>query len=264
MSIDTPIGICSTGRLDPALRAEIKELFVEYHAAAKPGSPTHQHLRDQLVRLNTPLVKYLARRFRNSTEPLDDITQVGMIGLIKAVDRFDPGRQLEFSTYAVPTILGEIRRYFRDSTWAVHVPRGARELYSAITAARPDLAQKLGRSPTLAEIAERVGCTEDEASIALEAGAGYTSTSLDSMEGANGEERELDFGFEDDGYDLAERRADGSSALSKLPETQQEVVVLRFLGDKSWQTEIAREPRRFDRCRSRGYSPDRCRSCARN
>src|SRR6185437_16230835 len=112
------------GRLDPELRAVVRDLFAELGTVPEDG-PKRTEIRARLVELNVPLVKYLARRFKDSKEPLDDLVQVGMIGLLKAIDRFDPTRGLEFSTYAVPTILGEIKRYFRDATWAVHVPRGA-------------------------------------------------------------------------------------------------------------------------------------------
>jgi RNA polymerase sigma-B factor len=164
--------------------------------------------------------------------------QVGMIGLLKAIDRFEPSRGLEFSTYAVPTILGEIKRYFRDATWAVHVPRGARDLHSAIVTARAELDQTLGRSLTIADIAERIRVSEHDVLAALEAGRAYTSNSLESMAEAMGEGREASFGFVDRRLEQVERRADLQPAISTLPEREQEVLVLRFVYDQS-QTQIA-------------------------
>ncbi|MGH8962186.1 MAG: SigB/SigF/SigG family RNA polymerase sigma factor [Jatrophihabitantaceae bacterium] len=225
------------GRLDSTLRAKIKDLLIELRALPEAG-PERAAVRDELVVLNTPLVRYLARRFKETKEPLDDLVQVGMIGLLKAIDRFEPSRGLEFSTYAVPTILGEIKRYFRDATWAVHVPRGARDLHSAIVTARAELNQQLGRSLTVADIAERVRASEHEVLAALDAGRAYTSSSLESMNEAMGEGREAGFGFVDCRLEQVERRADLQPAISTLPEREQKVLVLRFVYDQS-QTQIA-------------------------
>jgi RNA polymerase sigma-B factor len=225
-------------RLDPTLRAEIRDLFFEF-SAAPADSTRHVALRAELVELNTPLVKYLVRRFRNTAEPIDDITQVGMVGLLKAIDRFEPDRGLEFSTYAVPTILGEIRRYFRDSTWPVHVPRGTRELSSTLTSTVPDLSQQLGRAPTAAELAQSLDVSEDAVLQAMDAGSCYTNKSLDSMaEQLAGETREFFAATEDIDLDQVEHRADLRPALATLPERQREAIVLRFVYDKS-QSQIA-------------------------
>jgi RNA polymerase sigma-B factor len=227
-----------SGRLDPKLRAEIRDLFFEF--SSEPADSTRRvALRAELVELNTPLVKYLVRRFRNTAEPMDDITQVGMVGLIKAIDRFEPDRGLEFSTYAVPTILGEIRRYFRDSTWPVHVPRGTRELSSAITATVPDLSQQLGRAPTVTELAQSLDVSEDAILQAMDAGNCYLNKSLDSMaEQLAGETREFFAATEDSDLEQVEQRADLRPALATLPERQREALVLRFVYDKS-QSQIA-------------------------
>jgi RNA polymerase sigma-B factor len=227
-----------SGRLDPELRQLVRELLVQMRALPE-HSPQRAALRDRLVELNIPLVRYLARRFPASKEPLDDLVQVGMIGLLKAIDRFDPERGLEFSTYAVPTILGEIKRYFRDSTWAIHVPRGTRDLHSAIVAARAELTQELGRSLTLADLAERVHATEQEVLEALDAGQTYTSSSLDAMSDVIGEGRDGAFGFEDGRLEQVEWRADLRPAIANLPEAQREVLMLRFVYDQS-QTQIAK------------------------
>lgn len=227
------------GRLDRELRAKINELFVELRSLPQ-DSKKRPAVRERLVELNQPLVGYLARRFRDSTQPHDDLVQVGMIGLLKAIDRFDPDRGLEFSTYAVPTILGEIKRYFRDATWAVHVPRGARDLHSAIVNARAELSHELGRSLTIADIADRVHASEHDVIEALDAGQSYSVSSLDSMADTMGEEREASFGFLDTRLDQAEWRAELSPAISRLPKRQQEVLMLRFIRDQS-QTQIAKK-----------------------
>ncbi|MGH8962840.1 MAG: SigB/SigF/SigG family RNA polymerase sigma factor [Jatrophihabitantaceae bacterium] len=225
------------GRLEPELRTRIRELLVQLR-----GLPEHvaerDAVRDRLVELNTPLVRYLVQRFRDTKEPLEDLVQVGMIGLLKAIERYDPDRGLEFSTYAVPTILGEIKRYFRDSSWAVHVPRGARDLHSAILASRAQLSQQLGRSLTVADVADRVGASEQDVIMALEAGQAYTSGSLDAMAEAMGEARDAAFGFLDPGLEQAELRADLRPAIATLPRQQREILVLRFVHGQS-QTQIA-------------------------
>ena len=127
------------------------ELLIEMHSAT--DEVARRRIRDELVELHLPLVEYLARRFKDRGEPLHDLVQVGTIGLIKAIDRFEPERGLEFSTYATPTILGEIKRYFRDSGWLIKVPRRAQEMQTTLNTARSELSQQLGRAPTVAELA---------------------------------------------------------------------------------------------------------------
>jgi RNA polymerase sigma-B factor len=124
--------------------------------------------RDALVHLHLPLVEHCARRFRNRGEPFEDLVQVGTIGLIKSIDRFDADRGVEFSTYATPTIIGEIKRYFRDKGWAIRVPRRLQELRMQIGSATAELTQALGRSPTPRELADRIGCTVEEIVEGLE------------------------------------------------------------------------------------------------
>jgi RNA polymerase sigma-B factor len=138
-----------------AIRAEASRLLLELHTL--PNDPAiRRPVRDRLVELHMPLVEYLARRFAGRNEPLSDLVQVGVIGLLKSIDRFDPGRGLEFSTYATPTILGEIKRHFRDTGWLVHVPRRAQELQTTLSTARAELSQQLGRAPTVAELSARM------------------------------------------------------------------------------------------------------------
>jgi RNA polymerase sigma-B factor len=189
--------------------------------------------------MHLPLVNYLARRFANRNIPLDDLIQVGAIGLIKAIDRFDVERGVEFASYAAPTILGEIRRHFRDTGWLLHVPRRAQELQSTITRARSDLSQELHRSPTVAELAERTGATEDLIVEALDIAHGYSGvpievlTDPDSSGAGHGVLATTDAGLEN-----VEMRALLRPALQTLSEREREVLMLRFVAGKT-QTEIA-------------------------
>src|SRR5205809_1956758 len=137
-------------------RAELRQKFADYAAARDPA------LRDELVAAHLGLAEYLARRFANRGEPLDDLVQVASVGLLKAVDRFDPDRGLEFSTYATPTIVGELKRHFRDKGWAVRVPRRVQELHLRLGAVVSTLSQELGRSPTIPEIAHAAKVSEEE------------------------------------------------------------------------------------------------------
>jgi len=152
-------------------RSEAIRLLTELHGLPE-SSPQRQVLRDKLVEMHMPLVEYLARRFSGRNEPLPDLVQVGAIGLLKSIDRFDPDRGLEFSTYATPTILGEIKRYFRDSGWLVHVPRRAQELQATLATSRAELSQELQRAPTVAELAGRTGLREEDIVEALDAARG--------------------------------------------------------------------------------------------
>jgi RNA polymerase sigma-B factor len=140
-------------------RGHARELFVML-AELPEDDPERLRIRGELVELHLPLVEYLARRFRNRGEWLDDLTQVATIGLIESIDRFDLSRGVEFSTYATPTIVGEIKRHFRDKGWAVRVPRRLQELKLALTKAIGDMAQRLGRAPTVAELADHLQMSE--------------------------------------------------------------------------------------------------------
>ncbi|WP_239393902.1 sigma-70 family RNA polymerase sigma factor, partial [Frankia sp. CiP3] len=167
-------------------RARARELFAQL-VAMPDRTPERAEIRDQLVRMHLPLVEYLARRFRNRGEPLDDLTQVATIGLIKSVDRFDPERGVEFSTYATPTIVGEIKRHFRDKGWAIRVPRRLQELKLSLTKATSELSQTLGRSPTVSEIAAHLQMTEEEVLEGLESANAYSAVSLDAPDSGDDE-----------------------------------------------------------------------------
>jgi RNA polymerase sigma-B factor len=213
-------------------------LLIEQHELPE-DSEKRKTLRDQLVELHMPLVVYLARRFSGRNEPMNDLVQVGAIGLIKAIDRFDPERKLEFSTYATPTILGEIKRHFRDTGWLIHVPRRAQELQTTLNAARADLSQELGRAPTVPELAARIEIDEETVLEALDAARAYSGVPLDVL-AAPGEsvpEHPM-LGVLDDGFEQVEQRAMLRNVIANLPEAEREILLLRFIANKT-QTEIA-------------------------
>ncbi len=163
----------------PRERGHARDLF-EKLSALPAGDAERLRIRSELVELHLPLVEYLARRFRNRGEWLDDLTQVATIGLIKSIDRFDLERGVEFSTYATPTIVGEIKRHFRDKGWAVRVPRRLQELKLALAKAIGELAQNLGRAPTVAELAGHLQMSEEEVLEGLESANAYSTVSLDA------------------------------------------------------------------------------------
>lgn len=201
--------------------------------------PQRQQLRDQLAEQHMPLVIYLARRYSGRSEPLQDLIQVGAIGLLKAIDRYDPERGFEFGTYATPTILGEIKRHFRDNSWLIRVPRAAQELQSTLNAARESLTQELQRAPTVAELAERVDAEPEAVLEALDVARVYSSPSLDALTepGELGREHPM-LGITDAGFEQIEQRQLLRAAIERLPELEQEVLALRFTMNKK-QTEIA-------------------------
>jgi RNA polymerase sigma-B factor len=189
------------------------------------------------------LVRYLARKFANRGEPLEDLIQVGMIGLINAIDRFDPNRGIRFATYATPTIVGEIRRYFRDRGWAVKVPRRLQELSLAASKAADDLAQDLNRAPTVAEIAARLAVSEEEALEAIDLGDLYQLPSLDSALGEDSDDSHAvlaDYvGEVDAEMERFERRTRLAQAVNALPPREKQIIQLRFFHNLS-QTEVAK------------------------
>jgi RNA polymerase sigma-B factor len=201
-----------------------------------------QAARQQLVELNLPLVEHCARRFRNRGEPFEDLVQVGTIGLIKSVDRFDTDRGVEFSTYATPTIIGEIKRYFRDKGWAIRVPRRLQELRMQISAATAELTQSLGRSPTPRELAERVGCTVEEIVEGMESSNAYATLSLDATDASDdGGQSMLDaIGVDDEALEHVEIRESVKPLLESLPPREKKILLLRFFKNMT-QSQIAAE-----------------------
>jgi len=195
--------------------------------------------RDQLAEEMLPLARALAGRYTGRGEPLDDLVQVAVVGLIKSVDRYQADRGVEFAGFAIPTIVGEVKRHFRDRTWSIRVPRRLQELRLAITAANNTLTQKLGRSPSVADIAAHLGVGEEQVLEGLEGALAYNATSLSTPIGGEGN-RELSdtLGGEDHAFELAELRVALGPALGSLSEREQTILTLRFYGNLT-QTEIA-------------------------
>jgi RNA polymerase sigma-B factor len=195
--------------------------------------------RDQLVTRFLPLARQLARRYGAAGESIDDLIQVASLGLVKAIDRYDLERGTAFSSFAVPTILGELKRYFRDTGWTVRVPRAIQERRMKVNRAIPALTGKLGRSPTTAEIAAHIGASSEEVLEALEAAVAYEPVSLDTSPGADDDETwAQSVGAEDPGYDLVEYGATLAPAMRILPERERLILHMRFVKDMT-QSEIA-------------------------
>ena len=216
----------------------------ERHAGASSRPiPEYESLRNELVVVHLNLVRFLAVRFANRGEPLDDLVQVGTVGLLKAIDRFDLERGVEFTTYATPTIVGEIKRYFRDKGWAVKVPRRLQELNLAVNRASDKLAIELGRSPTVAELAAHLHAAEDEILEAQELGQAYNLLSLDSEVSGESDKKSQTLadtvGVADSGLELLEDRANLERAFHALTGRERVIIYLRFYESVS-QTEIAK------------------------
>ncbi|MFF3799111.1 RNA polymerase sigma factor SigF [Streptomyces sp. NPDC002134] len=225
---------------EPQDRSGARALFVELRGL-QDGSPEYAELRNRLVRMHLPLVEHLARRFRNRGEPLDDLTQVATIGLIKSVDRFDPDRGVEFSTYATPTVVGEIKRHFRDKGWAVRVPRRLQELRLALTTATAELSQLHGRSPTVHELAEKLAISEEEVLEGLESANAYSTLSLDVPDTDDESPAVADtLGAEDEALEGVEYRESLKPLLEDLPPREKRILLLRFFGNMT-QSQIAQE-----------------------
>ncbi|MBV7697218.1 RNA polymerase sigma factor SigF [Streptomyces sp. TRM70350] len=225
---------------DPQDRSGARALFVQLRQL-REGSPEYAELRNQLVRMHLPLVEHLARRFRNRGEPLDDLTQVATIGLIKSVDRFDPDRGVEFSTYATPTVVGEIKRHFRDKGWAVRVPRRLQELRLSLTTATAELSQLHGRSPTVHELAEKLAISEEEVLEGLESANAYSTLSLDVPDTDDESPAVADtLGAEDEALEGVEYRESLKPLLEDLPPREKRILLLRFFGNMT-QSQIAQE-----------------------
>jgi RNA polymerase sigma-B factor len=198
-------------------------------------------LRDQTIQAWLPMARRLAYRYANRGEPIDDLVQTATVGLIKAIDRFDPHRGAGFSGYAIPTIVGEIRRYFRDRTWSVRVPRRLQELRLATNETNSRLTHHLGRAPTVAEIAADLNVTEEDILEGLEAARAYTATSLSAPATADHTQPLGDtLGTDDLGYELTELHLVLQPALAALDRREQRILALRFYGNQT-QSQIAEQ-----------------------
>jgi RNA polymerase sigma-B factor len=217
-------------------RDELAARFVEYARSRNKAD------RDKLVEAHLGLAAHLARRFARRGESLDDLEQVAMLALVKAVDRFDPERGLEFSTFAVPTIVGELKRHFRDRAWAVRVPRRLQELHLEIAATASEMTHELSRSPTIPELATRLGVTTEDIIEALDAGQAYRSDSLDAPAGGGSGDQDSSLisrlGSDDGELEKIVDREQIDDLLATLPERERTIVRLRFFGELS-QSQIA-------------------------
>lgn len=199
--------------------------------------------REQLVMSHLNLVRFLANKFKNRGEPLDDLVQVGYLGLLKAVDRFDPDRGLEFTTYATPTILGEIKRHFRDKGWSVRIPRRLQELSAKVNQATDTLTTQLQRSPTIQEIADYLDASVDEVLEAMESSSAYSSVPLEGTGSSENDDAPsvIDrYGSEDNELAFTDDRLVIEEALKGFSPLEREVIELRFLKGMT-QIEIAEQ-----------------------
>jgi RNA polymerase sigma-B factor len=239
-----PAGAAASGEIgapgteERAARSqEDRRLLERYHRHGDAAA------RDALVERFLPLARQLARRYQRAGEPLDDLVQVASLGLLKAIDRYDPTRQTAFSSFAVPTILGELKRHFRDKGWSVRVPRDLQELAVKVDRVGEDMSRELARAPTPKEIGERVGASAEQVLEAREAAGAYRAVSLDRPRGAEDEEEgnELSdaFGIEDPGFARAEDAATVERLMRVLSDREREVLRLRFAEDLT-QSEIGR------------------------
>jgi RNA polymerase sigma-B factor len=224
-------------RRRPLSKTELRSLFERLRRGNDPEA------REALILGHESLAAYLAGKFADRGEPLEDLVQVAQIGVINAVDRYDPSRGIEFATFATPTIVGEIRRHFRDKLSSIRIPRGLREVNHALMRSVDRLSQRLGRSPTIPELVEDTGISFDAVLEALEAGRAYAPASLD----ADGPEDDGDrtatllesLGREDEAFQRLEDRATLAWAIGQLPDREREVVSMRFF-ERLSQGEVAR------------------------
>ncbi|MHB1165403.1 MAG: RNA polymerase sigma factor SigF [Candidatus Nanopelagicales bacterium] len=231
----------ATSRWGPAHRARERVLLAEL-AALPDGDPRRAPVRDELVTMHLPLVRHLAGRYRDRGEPWEDLVQVGTVGLIKAVDRFDVDRGVEFSTFATPTILGEIKRNFRDRSWALKVPRRLQDLQAQVTSRAEELTASLGRAPTVRELASAIDVPEADVLDALEARHAYAADSLDAtLPGDDsGGTVAASIGADDPAFLAVEDREALRPLLAALPDRERRIVMLRFFERKT-QSQIAEQ-----------------------
>ncbi len=211
-----------------AMRELERELLIRYHELGDLAA------REELVERFLPLARDLALRYTYADEPYDDLLQVACLGLIKAIDRFEPGRGTKFTSYAAPTILGELKRHFRDKGWSLHVPRDLQERTLAVSRATEILSTELGRSPNVREVAGHLGCSAEQVLEAQEAAASYEAASLDAPAARDDDESAslVDLlGSEDSAYELVEDREAIARTWKELPDEERSVLELRFMHD---------------------------------
>ncbi|MFF7203518.1 SigB/SigF/SigG family RNA polymerase sigma factor [Streptomyces sp. NPDC008141] len=240
----------NAGKLAPKNAKSLSKVFFDRLKVLEEGTHEYQYARNTLIEMNLSLVQFAARRFRNrGSGEMEDVIQVGTIGLIKAIDRFDLSREVEFTSFAIPYIVGEIKRFFRDTSWAVHVPRRLQELRTELAKAKDELAAVLDRDPTVKELAELLELTEDEVREGLVAANGYTAGSLDTPNadsddapvGARTGRAYADILGGDDPYmELVEDLHSLAPLLEQLDEREKRILQMRF-GQEMTQAEIGRE-----------------------
>ncbi|MEU1536337.1 RNA polymerase sigma factor SigF [Streptomyces fagopyri] len=225
--------IADPSQVAPKDARELSRLFFDQLAVLEEGTPQYQYARNTLIEMNVTLVQYAASRFRSrGSEEMEDIVQVGTIGLIKAIDRFELSREVEFTSFAVPYIVGEIKRFFRDTTWAVHVPRRLQEARIQLAKATEELSSRLGRMPTISELSQLMSLSEAEVNEAQLASNGYTSSSLDATISAtsDGEAALADFiGTDDHALELVEDFHALAPMLAELDDRERRIIHMRFV-----------------------------------
>jgi RNA polymerase sigma-B factor len=222
-------------------REELRALHRRYKASTDESE--RDRIQEQLVQSYESLVYFLARKFQNRGEPLEDIVQVGFLGLIKAIKRFDPDLGNEFTTFATPTIAGEIKRYFRDRSWSIRFPRRLQELYQQVVRVNEEMKNQLNRQPSVAEVAERLNVSPEDVLEAMEMGAAHTPMSIDATIGGDGEEggRQVaeTIGGADANLDRVEMRDVLERAMQHLTPRERAIMAMRFYEEMS-QSEIAK------------------------
>ncbi|MFE9606140.1 SigB/SigF/SigG family RNA polymerase sigma factor [Streptomyces hokutonensis] len=238
--------IAEPSKVSPKDARELSRQFFDRLTSLEEGTHEFQYVRNTLIEMNLSLVRYAAARFRSrSNNEMEDIVQVGTIGLIKAIDRFELTRQVEFTSFAVPYIVGEIKRFFRDTSWAVHVPRRLQEARVELAKATEELRSRLGRTPTTRELSELMCLTEEEVIEARKASNGYTSSSLDaalsSDAGAEGETVLADvIGEDDPGLELVDDLSSLAPLIAQLDERERKIIHMRYVEERT-QAEIGEE-----------------------
>ncbi|MDV9177772.1 SigB/SigF/SigG family RNA polymerase sigma factor [Streptomyces sp. W16] len=235
--------IAEPSKVSPKDARELSRQFFDRLTSLEEGTHEFQYVRNTLIEMNLSLVRYAAARFRSrSNNEMEDIVQVGTIGLIKAIDRFELTRQVEFTSFAVPYIVGEIKRFFRDTSWAVHVPRRLQEARVELAKATEELRSRLGRTPTTRELSELMCLTEEEVIEARKASNGYTSSSLDaalsSDAGTEGETVLADvIGADDPGLELVDDLSSLAPLIAQLDERERKIIHMRYVEERT-QAEI--------------------------
>ncbi|OKI75836.1 RNA polymerase sigma factor SigF [Streptomyces sp. CB02414] len=238
-------GVVDPRTVAPRDARQLSRQFFQRLSELEEGTHDYQYARNTLIEMNMSLVRFAAGRFRGRGDDMDDIVQVGMIGLIKAIDRFELTREVEFTSFAVPYIVGEIKRFFRDTSWAVHVPRRLQELRVELAKAREELSSRLDREPTVAELATLMNIGENEVIEGQIASNGYNSSSLDAALTGDGPESGesvlADFiGVEEDGLRLVEDFHSLAPLMAELSERDRQIIHMRFV-EEATQAEIGEQ-----------------------